>query len=99
MYAGGAPPFGYRAVNGKLIADEKEAAVINQIFSMRAEDKSLQTIADHLNLLGVPTKRGHLWSKSQLKYILDREAFYTGTYRYSNIVTQGQHQPILKSEQ
>jgi site-specific DNA recombinase len=99
IYAGGAPPYGYKAINGELVPDEQEANVINRIFALRESEKSLQEIANHLNQVGVPTKHGNLWSKSQLKYILDREEFYKGTYRYSNIVTKGRHQPILKIEQ
>jgi len=31
----------------------------------------------------------------QVKRILDRKAFYEGTYRYSGVEVNGQHQTIL----
>jgi len=52
-------------------------------------------IADILNAEGFTTKEGKLFHPMQVKRILDRKALYQGTYRYSGVEAEGQHQTIL----
>ncbi|MED0739039.1 recombinase family protein [Aneurinibacillus thermoaerophilus] len=94
-FAGGRIPYGYDSINKELVINEKEAAIVRKIFEYRKEGKTLQYIADELNNNDVPTKLGGKWSRVHIKSILDRENFYKGFYRYSNIVTKGKHQPII----
>jgi len=98
-YAGGKAPIGYKAERGHkaLILDEEKATVVRKVFELRdtKPDASLQNIADILNVEGLTTKEGKPFHPMQVKRILDRRAFYEGTYRYSGVEVDGLHQTIL----
>lgn len=68
----GSPAFGQRAINGELVDDEREQAVIELIRRHHKSGKSLQQIANWLNDNGHPTKRGHDWKRISVKRVLDR---------------------------
>ena len=98
-YAGGKAPIGYRSKRGDktLTLDEEKTSTVKRVFELRAAkpDASLQKIADILNVEGLTTKEGKPFHPMQVKRILDRKAFYEGTYRYSGVEVAGQHQTIL----
>jgi site-specific DNA recombinase len=98
-YSGGKAPIGYKAERGHkaLILDEEKASTVKRVFELRdtKPDASLQKIADILNVEGLTTKEGKPFHPMQVKRILDRQAFYEGTYRYSGVEVDGQHQAIL----
>jgi Recombinase len=72
-YAGyGSPPFGQISINGELVDDHQEQAVINLIRRHHKSGKSLQLIANWLNEHGYKTKRGQLWKRISVKRVLDR---------------------------
>lgn len=52
---------------------------------------SLSQIAVELNQAGYRTVQGKLFTKVQIKRILDREDFYRGMYRYGQIEAKGLH--------
>lgn len=82
-YAGGEPPYGYKALNGELVIDEEKAGVVRTIFRLYTEGKTPTRIANHLNERGVPTKTGKKkWSRQTVGYILKNDA-YIGTYSYN----------------
>lgn len=68
----GSPAFGQRAINGELVNDEREQAIIELIRRHHKSGKSLQQIADWLNTNNHRTKRGHLWKRISVKRVLDR---------------------------
>lgn len=105
-----APSFGYRAVDGKLVPDEEEAAYVRRIFDSFLAGKGLFPIAKELNDLGIRTHRGNPFENRTIEYIL-RNPVYTGKLRwnpagrtrrdYSNeniIVAEGEHEPIIPQE-
>ena len=98
-YAGGKAPIGYKAERGgkALMLDEEKASTVKRVFELRdaKPDASLQKIADILNGEGYTTKEGKQFYPMQVKRILDRKAFYEGTYNYSGVEAKGQHQTIL----
>lgn len=94
-FAGGSAPFGYDLVNGELVINEEQAEWVRTVFQMRAEGVTMQAIADTLNNEGVQTKRGAEWSRKQVMDMLHREDIYRGMYKHGEVVTVGQHQPIL----
>jgi DNA invertase Pin-like site-specific DNA recombinase len=98
-YAGGKAPIGYKAKRGDktLTWDEEKTSTVKRVFELRSAkpDASLQKIADILNAEGLTTKEGKPFHPMQVKRILDRRAFYEGTYRYSGVEVAGQHQAIL----
>ena len=68
----GSPAFGQRSINGELVDDEREQAVIELIRRHHKSGKSLQQIANWLNDNGHTTKRGHEWKRISVKRVLDR---------------------------
>jgi site-specific DNA recombinase len=80
-----------------LTVAEDKAVTIRRVFELRKNmpDAPLQKIADTLNAEGHTTKEGKLFYSMQIKRILDRRAFYEGTYRYSGDEAEGQHQNII----
>ena len=68
----GSPAFGQRAINGELVDDEREQAIIELIRRHHKSGKSLQQIANWLNDNGHATKRGHQWKRISVKRVLDR---------------------------
>ncbi|MGK7938290.1 MAG: recombinase family protein [Xenococcaceae cyanobacterium] len=72
-YAGyGSPAFGQKTINGRLVEEPKEQEVIDLIRRHHKSGKSLQQIADWLNLNGYKTKRGQQWRRISVKRVLDR---------------------------
>jgi DNA invertase Pin-like site-specific DNA recombinase len=72
-YAYGQPAYGWRAEGGELVKDELEQSQIALIAAMRSQGASLRTIADHLETLGVPTRKGNTrWSTKVLADLLKR---------------------------
>jgi site-specific DNA recombinase len=68
------PLMGFDAIDGKLIANDAEQALIARMKAMRDDGVSFGRIADQLNAEGAPTKRGGKWASMTVKKILDRAA-------------------------
>ena len=66
---GGNVPFGFEVVNGKLIENVEEQAVISKIRELRANGLSLRKIAEKLNDEGIETKTGKAWNAMQISRI------------------------------
>ena len=71
-FAYGAPPFGYRGEQKKLIPVEREQAVIRDILTMRKEGMSYEKIADALNERGIPSPRAGSWHSTRIRAIVRR---------------------------
>jgi site-specific DNA recombinase len=75
-YAGGRPPFGYRAQDKALIPDEEQAAVVRWIFDRVARDRwSTRSIARHLD---EERALGRRWRSPDVWTILRREDYKKG---------------------
>ena len=57
-YCGGPIPYGYKHVDGKLIADERTAPIIQEVFSRYAAGESMKAIIDSLTERGVKSSSG-----------------------------------------
>ena len=85
-YLGSIAPYGYQRVklpNEKGYTLEplpEEAAVIRRIFSMFLQNAGTKIIANTLNDLHIPTRRGDLWTYSTISGILANPV-YTGKIR------------------
>ena len=66
------PVMGFDAIDGKLVPNDAEQALIERISSMRSAGLSFGKIADTFNAEGVQTKRGGTWASMTIKKILDR---------------------------
>ena len=69
-----ATPFGFEAVDGHLVEDAGESAVVGEIMTMRAAGQSLGAIAEQLNARGIEGKRGGRWFPSTVRYLIQRQA-------------------------
>jgi len=98
-YAGGKAPIGYKAERGDkaLSLDEDKASTVKRVFELRdtKPDASLKKIADMLNSEGYTTKEGRQFHPMQVKRILDRQAIYEGSYKYSGIEANGKQPRII----
>ena len=66
---GGNIPFGFDEVNGKLIRNEEEQSIINEIKNLKNKGLSLRKIAGILNEKGIVTKNGKTWTATQIQRI------------------------------
>lgn len=74
VYAGGRVPFGYKLVDGKLLINDEEAKIIQDIFKLRCKNKSLSFIGKKYNM-----------SKQRVDYII-KNSVYMGKYNYDGEV-------------
>lgn len=98
-YSGGAIPYGYTSLHGRLVENPSESPIVRMIYEMRQSQKmSLLAIANYLNESGIRTKRGSMWTATGVKNIIDNERFYRGEYKYGKNAdwVQGEQEAILK---
>ena len=76
-WIGGKPNYGFKIVNGRLVPDEKESIIIQQIFKWYGvEEKSIQYIQDELLRLNVKSPRGNtIWNSTSIRNILHNEVY------------------------
>jgi site-specific DNA recombinase len=74
-YAGGRPPFGYRARGGALVPDEEQAQVVRWVFERVADGWSTRRITAALD-----AKRtlGRGWTVTTISRMLNRRAYKLG---------------------
>ena len=71
-----APAYGFDLINGKLVINETEAAVIRRIFDLYLQGIGMQTIANILNNEGVRRQYGlKKWHHTTLNYVLNNERY------------------------
>lgn len=92
-YAGGAPPYGYNAIDGQLVVNEAEAEVVRLIFGKHKGKDPCSKIASYLNTRGAKTKRGGKWYASTIKAIIANPV-YNGLIRYERQERDGKHEAI-----
>lgn len=66
-------PFGFDAIEGRLVAVAHEAKIVGEILRQRAHGASLAEIADKLNAQGIQGKRGGRWFASTVRYVIQRQ--------------------------
>ena len=64
--------YGERKVNGRLVTNQKELELMRKIRTLRDQGLGMQQIADLLQGLNLPTKRGGKWSRKVVHSILKR---------------------------
>lgn len=73
-FAGGRPPYGWRAVGGELEPVEEEQAGIALARTLRRQGASLRQIATQLEDGGYRPKRGGPWHPIQVRRLLERSS-------------------------
>lgn len=68
----GGSTYGERKVNGRFIKNHKELELMEKIRTLKNQGLGMQQIADLLQGLNLPTKRGGKWSRKVVHSILKR---------------------------
>lgn len=72
-YAGGRPPFGFKAVGKELVHDDDEQAVLQRVSELKELGMSLREIAAFLDREGYPCRTAARWHPSTIARLLQRE--------------------------
>jgi len=93
----GPAPIGY--INDSrtktVVVDRKKAKIIRGAFELYAEGNSrLEDISDFLAQRGIFSRGGKRIHKTRATFILSNP-FYTGLFRYSKELHEGNHEPII----
>lgn len=84
-----APAYGFDLINGKLVINETEAAVIRRIFDLYLQGVGMQTIANILNNEGVRRQYGReKWHHTTVNYVLNNERYKGDALLQKQITTQ-----------
>ena len=87
-FCGGPVPYGYKNADGHLIADEKTAPIICEVFTRYAAGDSMKDIIDDLKKRGVRSSSGgELTYTTFSRAILNR--VYIGEFTYNGEVVPG----------
>lgn len=69
-YRAASAPYGYGLIDGNYAVNEKETAVVREIFSLTEEGRGNQEITNRLNKRNIPTKRaGQVWKGKEISGI------------------------------
>jgi DNA invertase Pin-like site-specific DNA recombinase len=83
------PPYGYDAVDGKLVVNETQAEIVRLIFAEILSGKGTHKIADDLNGRKVPTKKNGRWTATTIRGMASNEK-YTGDAIFQKTYTDEQ---------
>jgi len=103
-WTGGYTPLGYDVVDKKLVVNEFEAAVVNEIYDLYLEHRSALVVTEILNNLGRPTKRRNgdtnnrfPWNKDVVLRVL-RSPISAGLITSVDELFEGEHKAIVPRE-
>ncbi len=87
-FPGGRPAFGYDVVDGALVINSAEAAIVKEARRLRCGRHSYSAIARTLNERGFRSKLGKLFRHNSIRYILSNKV-------YRSVVKYGEERPGL----
>lgn len=102
-WSGGKPPYGYQLVDGQLVIQEAEAAVVRRMFQRYPELRATRSVAADANERGYTTQRigqtwkstGRAWDAASVQTLL-RRPVYAGFLTLEGELVQGIHAPIVE---
>ena len=83
------PPYGYRWDGSRILAVPSEAETVKWIFRQVLSGAGTQAVANELNRMGVPTKRGSKWTSATICGMLKNRT-YTGDVVLQQTYTDSQ---------
>lgn len=106
---GAVAPYGYDIVDGQLVVNQAEAAVVRRIFDLYKMNKSTRAISKQFNSEGVPKRETRYWSDNSVYYIITNPV-YCGKLRWNyrklrgdrtgeEVIVDGSHDPIISVEE
>ncbi len=107
MWMGGTPPLGYDVRDRKLVVNEPEAALVQDIFARYAETGSAAQLVRELQIEGQTTKvwvaqngRRHDGKviDQQCLFTMLRNRLYLGEITHKGQSFPGQHEPIVSTD-
>ena len=93
-FCGGTVPYGYKAVDGKLVIDEQKAWVIRYLFEQYASGVPMKDIVDELKRRGVRGGRGHELTYTTFSRALSNTV-YIGRYVYNGEEVKNLAEPMI----
>lgn len=101
----GIQPFGYEYSYDRksTVINEARAIIVQDIFSMRSEGKTLKYIVDHLNKYRNSKKyrnaytdkyENHTWQIETIRKMLKND-YYVGKVTHAGVKIEGNHKPII----
>ncbi|MBE5791658.1 MAG: recombinase family protein [Clostridiales bacterium] len=96
-WCGGNIPYGYKVNEGKLVASEKTAPVIQYVFKQYASGVSMKVIIDDLKERGVRTTRGGELTYNTFTRALSNET-YLGKLLYGDMIVEGVAEPLIDKD-
>lgn len=105
-YGGVTAPYGYDVVDRRLVPNEREAAILVEIYRRYISGQGLRTIVIWLDQeLGLRTKQGARWSPFTLHHILGKQReVYLGSLVWNKagkgdpVIVPGAHEPLITPE-
>jgi site-specific DNA recombinase len=107
MWMGGIPSLGYDVVDRKLVVNDREAVLVQEIFRRYAEHGSAAQIVREMAAEGQTTKSWVTQSgrvregrpiDQQFLFTLLRNRIYLGEMVHKGVSYTGQHEPIISEE-
>lgn len=82
-------PFGYKMALGKIVIQESEAKLVQEIFLRYIAGESLNELTESLRQQDIPYDEGRLWNKNMIARIL-ADTRYTGEKGYPKLIDEDQ---------
>ena len=96
-YCGGNIPYGYTLRDHRLVADERTAPIVREIYARYAAGDSQADIIRDLNARGIRTAKGAAFRQSTLDNMIPNET-YIGRYTYRGQLVPGLAEPIIEAQ-
>ena len=97
MYVGGRVPFGYTVEDKIVKINEKQAAIVRQVYNDYISGMRLKDIAAKLKKQGIKTNSCNDWTINQISRML-RSPYYCGKVFADNTVYINIYPPIISEE-
>ena len=97
QHIGGIPPFGFKVVDKRLVADEDKAPIIRYVFEEYAKGATKKKIMEALTAKGVLNYYGRPLTYSALQHAFRNEK-YIGKYYYGGEEVPGACEAIIDEE-
>ena len=96
-WCGGPVPYGYKPVDGKLVADEKTAPIIRYVFEHYAAGVPMKEIIDELKCRGVRSSRGGELTYTTFSRALTNPV-YIGNFMYKGELVPGVAEALIDED-
>lgn len=96
-FCGGPVPLGYKAIDGKLVPDEKTVPLVRYIFERYASGVPKKEIVNELTQRGIKSPRGAALSATSFQSMLANPV-YVGKYTRAGVIYEDCAEPILTQD-